>query len=237
MSRVKKMFVPDGNNEQAGSGLVRSSIKTSMLEILVKLGKIDGYNADGNIRGSDNIFLDGTDIGALVTYAVTPEKLLRGKKEFIALLRSAGIPPLKIANENLRKHMPPMLTERIVQPAEEQSIVSPEPMDAVVTTTKRKQTESVGEGTLKRARTSPTELPPPPPLQLMVHPDPQQSSHQSVPKPVTPETPLQTDASLIPLPDDEPVEENTMMRTRVKKNKTSKSGQFNGLRGHRYEPY
>lgn len=103
MNRVKKLFVAD--NEQTGSG-VRNQVKSTLLEILIKLSKCNGFNEEGHIRDSNGTFLPGTDVGTLASYAVSHEKIMRGKKRFASLLHEAGVNPVKIANENLRKHMP-----------------------------------------------------------------------------------------------------------------------------------
>ena len=106
MNRIRKCFVPDVT-EQTGAGM-RLSVKSSLLDMLVKLARINGFNDEHNIRARDGNFVPNTDIGQLATYAVTPEKLIPGKKQFANLLTAAGISPNAVANENVRKHMAPV---------------------------------------------------------------------------------------------------------------------------------
>lgn len=102
MSHVKTSFVPDA--EQSGAG-ARPAAKTSLLEIIMKLAQVNGFNNEYQIRDRSGAYVAGTDARALVSYAVQPEKLIRGKQQFAELLSQAGVAPSMVANENLRKHM------------------------------------------------------------------------------------------------------------------------------------
>lgn len=160
MSRLKKMFVAD---EQDGAGL-RTSVKASLMEMLVKLSKNNAFNEQGEIRDRSGSFMPGTDVGVLASYAVAPEKIMRGKKQFALLLSESGIPASKVPNENMRKHMP---NNEAAEPRPPNPTPPPPPDPPSSVAEPR-----VISGPPSEASDSTMQLPPPPPLKIMSRPAP-----------------------------------------------------------------
>lgn len=75
---------------------------TAEYEIILKLGKIQGYDDNRQILGSDGAYIPGTDVIMLVNEAMTPKRVLNGLEDFIKLLSKAKIDPDIIVNDNIR---------------------------------------------------------------------------------------------------------------------------------------
>jgi hypothetical protein len=71
-------------------------------KVILKLAKIDGYDAIGRIKGLNGEYMDNTDIIALLINAMTPGRVLKGQERFIELLREAKVEPELIMNDNVR---------------------------------------------------------------------------------------------------------------------------------------
>ena len=104
MSKVRRSFIPDG--EQEGGGVRQQNIKNSLLEVLLKLASVHGYNLERQIRGRSGDYMTGTDVALLTSYTLQPDKLIRGKQEFVQLLLQAGVSPGLIVNENMKIFLP-----------------------------------------------------------------------------------------------------------------------------------
>lgn len=72
------------------------------LQIILKLAKINGYDISGRIRNQNGNFLSNSSILHLLSYAMTPSRVLIGEQEFIDLLLEANIEPDLLLNDNLR---------------------------------------------------------------------------------------------------------------------------------------
>lgn len=97
----KRKFIPD---DQEGGG-VRRATRDALPSLLLTLASGHGYNEALNIRGRDGTFLPETNVLALAGYAVTPERFLPGKSDFVALLTSLHVDAELIANETMRLQM------------------------------------------------------------------------------------------------------------------------------------
>ena len=99
----KTIFVPD---IEQGGGAIKQNTKHSVLDILLKLAKANGYNDQNNIRNWDaETFIPQTNVSMLVAYAVQNEKFLEGKEEFAKLLSKVGVPLSAVTNENMKMLM------------------------------------------------------------------------------------------------------------------------------------
>ncbi|RWS23239.1 hypothetical protein B4U80_05535 [Leptotrombidium deliense] len=61
-----------------------------ILKIILALARVDGYDEFGRIRSND-IYLDNSDIVALINNVISPRKVLVGEQEFINLLIEANV--------------------------------------------------------------------------------------------------------------------------------------------------
>lgn len=94
---------------QEGGAIARKNFKgtpfirnTPEYDIVLKLGRIKGYNDHRCILGSDGNYVSGTDVIMLLNEAMTPKRVLNGMGEFIKLLDKAKIDPDIIVNDNIR---------------------------------------------------------------------------------------------------------------------------------------
>ena len=76
-----------------------------LLNIIMKIAMIKGYNDQGHIKDRNGNFLDGTDIVPLILYSVTKERLVKGLDAYVDLLVEAKVPPEVITNENLKQRL------------------------------------------------------------------------------------------------------------------------------------
>ena len=76
-----------------------------LLQIIMRIASIQGYNDKGNIKDKDGKFLEGTDIVPLILYSVTKERLVKGIDSYVDLLIEAKVPPEVITNENLKQRL------------------------------------------------------------------------------------------------------------------------------------
>lgn len=76
-----------------------------LLQIMMKLAAVSGYNEDGNLKNKDGTYNKETDIISLLMYALAREKAMRGIDQFVDLLLEARVPPMLITNENLKQKM------------------------------------------------------------------------------------------------------------------------------------
>lgn len=174
---IKRVFVPDRAPEQTG-GALQKRIRQGLPEILLKLAAVKGYNSSNNIRGPGG-FIPDTDVGALALYACSPEKYIKGKKEFAWLLSHAGVESNVIANETIQRRMldtrsdsrspspppPPTPTQSDVN-----ALPPPPPLHQAPSTSTPAPT--------------PDPLPPPPPLRYLGRPTPRRIvSRQREPEP------------------------------------------------------
>lgn len=82
-----------------GSPFIRN---TPEYDIILKLGRIKGYDENRRIRGSDGNYIAGSDISMLLDEAVNPKRVLVGMDDFVKLLVKAKVSPESILNDNVR---------------------------------------------------------------------------------------------------------------------------------------
>lgn len=99
-----------------------------LVQIILKLARIQGYNDQNQIKKRDGTYMEDTDITALMLFAVTKEKLMLGLSEFIDLLLEAGIGPDDVINENLKHKLALRSGSRRVQTTSLVDQQTPEPV-------------------------------------------------------------------------------------------------------------
>lgn len=82
-----------------GSPFIRN---TPEYDIILKLGRIKGYDDNRRVLGSDGKYVQGSDITMLLCEAMTPKRVLNGMDEFIKLLDKAKVDPDLIVNDNVK---------------------------------------------------------------------------------------------------------------------------------------
>jgi hypothetical protein len=75
---------------------------TKQIKIILKLAKVNGYDADLRIRGEGENFINNSNIINLLADATSASKVLIGYNEFIRLLYEANVEPELIINENVK---------------------------------------------------------------------------------------------------------------------------------------
>ena len=83
--------------KRSTNGLLRQ-----LLQIAIKLAKIDAFEIDGRIRSIKGKLLDGTNVIDLLDHVSSPRKALHGLDEFIKLLFKAGVEPDMILNRDVK---------------------------------------------------------------------------------------------------------------------------------------
>ena len=73
-----------------------------IINSVLKLAKINGYNAQGQILVKDGNIIQNSNIINLLEYSMKPGKLLIGEEDFIHLLFKAKVEPEQIINANVR---------------------------------------------------------------------------------------------------------------------------------------
>jgi hypothetical protein len=93
-----------GRNEQKGGGDRTHTITRlkSLLLIILKIARINGYDDETRIRGSDGNFIENSNLITLLDYVTSGGKRLVGEEEFFELMKKANVPPELILNENAR---------------------------------------------------------------------------------------------------------------------------------------
>lgn len=85
-----------------GSPFIRN---TPEYEIILKLGRINGYDENRRIIGSDGKYIPGSDVTMLMNEAINPKRVLVGIDEFVKLLDRAKVDPDSILNDNIRSKL------------------------------------------------------------------------------------------------------------------------------------
>lgn len=85
-----------------GSPFIRN---TPEYEIILKLGRIKGYDENRRILGSDGEYIPGSDVTMLMNEAMNPKRVLVGIEEFVKLLDKAKVDPDSILNDNIRSKL------------------------------------------------------------------------------------------------------------------------------------
>ena len=75
---------------------------TKQLKIILKLAKVNGYDNNLRIKGSNNNYVDNSNIINLLNDAMITSKVLIGYNEFIKLLYESGVEPDLIINDNIK---------------------------------------------------------------------------------------------------------------------------------------
>jgi len=79
-----------------------NSLLRHLLQIAIKLAKIDAFEIDGRIRSIEAELLDGTNVIDLLDHVCSPRKTLHGLDEFIKLRFKAGVEPDMILNRDVK---------------------------------------------------------------------------------------------------------------------------------------
>ena len=82
-----------------GSPFIRN---TPEYDIILKMGRIKGYDDNRRILASDGSYVQGSDITMLLSEAMTPKRVLNGMDDFIKLLAKAKVDPDIIVNDNIK---------------------------------------------------------------------------------------------------------------------------------------
>lgn len=85
-----------------GSPFIRN---TPEYDIILKLGRIKGYDENKRILGSDGKYIHGSDISMLLNEAMSPKRVLNGMDDFIKLLAKAKIDPDIILNDTIKSKL------------------------------------------------------------------------------------------------------------------------------------
>lgn len=85
-----------------GSPFIRN---TPEYDIVLKLGRIKGYDENRRILGSDGNYIPGSDVSMLMNEAMNPKRVLLGMEEFVKLLAKAKVDPDTILNDNIRSKL------------------------------------------------------------------------------------------------------------------------------------
>ena len=79
-----------------------NTVLRQLLQIAIKLAKIDAFEIDGRIRSVEGKLLDGTNVIDLLDHVNSPKRALHGLDEFIKLLFKAGVEPDMISNKDVK---------------------------------------------------------------------------------------------------------------------------------------
>ena len=85
-----------------GSPFIRN---TPEYDIILRLGRIKGYDERRRILCSDGAYMDGSDVTMLMDEAMTPKRVLKGLEDFIKLLAKAKVDPDIIQNDNIKSKL------------------------------------------------------------------------------------------------------------------------------------
>jgi len=117
MKFVKKVIQDGGEFPKPNPIRDRYRIKIeNLLKIMAKLAKIQGYDENWRIRNQKGQFIDDTNVAALLTYAMSPGKVLNGEQNFIDLLNEAGVSEELVLNEAIKaklKRSFPVINEEV----------------------------------------------------------------------------------------------------------------------------
>ena len=76
-----------------------------LLQIIMHIASIKGYNENRNIKDKNGNFVEGSDIVPLILYSLTKQKSIEHIDQFVDLLIEAKVPPQIITNEILRQRL------------------------------------------------------------------------------------------------------------------------------------
>jgi hypothetical protein len=82
------------------------------IQVILKLARKFGYNADLKIKLKDGKYLDKSNVVDLLTHAMSVGKVLYGENEFIELLYDAGVEPELLINENVKNKLIQIINSR-----------------------------------------------------------------------------------------------------------------------------
>src|SRR5258708_16916903 len=74
----------------------------NQLKIVLKLARVNAYDANFRITNENGIFIENSNIINLLQNVTTPAKALIGQDAFVTLLHKAGVEPDLISNENIK---------------------------------------------------------------------------------------------------------------------------------------
>ncbi|KAI1287864.1 hypothetical protein HDE_09791 [Halotydeus destructor] len=73
-----------------------------LINIILRLASVDGYNSLDQIKLPDGTYMSGTDVVKLTLHAVSPGSLMNGVEEFVNLLYYAGVEPNMVVNSEIQ---------------------------------------------------------------------------------------------------------------------------------------
>lgn len=82
------------------------------MQIILKIAKINGYDIGGRIRDQTGNFMENSSLINLLSYSMTPGRVLVGEKEFVDLLFEANVDPDSILNDNIRAKLYKMYSNK-----------------------------------------------------------------------------------------------------------------------------
>ena len=158
--QVNETEITGGGGETANSiRRYAAERQRKMLNVVLRIATFGGYDEKGRIKSADGSFIDESDIVPLLSYALSPGRQVKGLDHFVNLLARAGVDPSDILNVNVR--------ELLIKRLSNSSYSHPR------STTPPSEPHETEELTPE-----PAELPPPPPLKLMVPQRGQKRQHE-----------------------------------------------------------
>lgn len=76
-----------------------------LLKIILKIASINGYDEEGRIKDDNGVTIFQSDLVSLLQKAMSYEKVLVGKNEFINLLYKANVSPELLVNDDMRARL------------------------------------------------------------------------------------------------------------------------------------
>lgn len=92
-------------SSQTSSSAKAAEKLSKLLRIILKIAIINGYDDDGRIRDENGDIIYQSDLVSLLQKAMSYEKVLIGRNEFIHLLYKAKVPPDLIVNDDMRTRL------------------------------------------------------------------------------------------------------------------------------------
>jgi hypothetical protein len=102
-----------------------------LLKLILKLAFVNGYDDNNHLIGDNGQVIANSDIGSLISHALSHGKVLVGEHEFIQLLKRAKVDPELILNQNVKLKLMNAASPPAVNPVADSEIrvSSQEPID------------------------------------------------------------------------------------------------------------
>ena len=92
-------------NKTKKKSITQSDKVKRMIQVILKLAKIEGYDENGRIKAKNGIYLEKSNIINLLNYSMTIGSPLIGEYEFVELLKECKIDPNLIINEKIKSKL------------------------------------------------------------------------------------------------------------------------------------